>query len=152
MIYNNYLKTKKQKCCFYPELFVVQVLISQWSDLSGSSLDQIWITPHYTVWVNLSHMQVNPHSLIAAQCSAFRSEEHRGTLRIVLHQVWHNKSSRKPLNLKSTITKIFPAHNKKKLDIIWFWESNQCQWHEVSHCSLLVLCAISLFWCAILYM
>ena len=87
MMYYNYLKTKKQKHCFNSELFVVQVLISQWSDLSGSSLDQIWITPHYTVWENLSHKQVNPRSLIAAQCSTFRSEEHKGTSRIVHHQV-----------------------------------------------------------------
>ena len=29
-------------------------LISLWSDMSGNSLDQIWITPHYTVCINQS--------------------------------------------------------------------------------------------------
>ena len=61
----------------------------------------------------------------------------------------HNKSSRKSLHLKSTITKILTAY--KKLGIIWFWPTNQCQCHNVSHWNLFVICHIIILKCYLIH-
>lgn len=63
----------------------------------------------------------------------------------------HNKPSHKPLHLKSTctITKILTAY--KKLGIIWFWPTNQCQCNIVSHWNLLVICHIIILKCYLIH-
>ena len=63
----------------------------------------------------------------------------------------HNKPSHKLLHLKSTctITKILTAY--KKLGIIWFWPTNQCQCNKVSHWNLLVICHIIILKCYLIH-
>ena len=63
----------------------------------------------------------------------------------------HNEPSHKPLHLKSTctITKILTAY--KKLGIIWFWPTNQCQCNKVSHWNFLVICHIIILKCYLIH-